>query len=62
MKFMKTISPEYINTHEVYENYTIISTTGDRTSDHRLQYRNSTTEPLVRSPVVEITVYTADET
>ena len=27
--------------------YTVISTTCDWTSDHRLQYRNSTTEPLV---------------
>ena len=30
--------------------YTVISTTGDRTSDHRLQCRISTTEPRVHIP------------
>ena len=47
--------------------YTVMSPTGDQTSDHRMQSRNSTTEPLNLhrtqvTPNQVITVYTADET
>ena len=31
--------------------YTVISTAGDRTGDHRLQSRNTTTEPLSKSHI-----------
>ena len=36
---------DLIRSHQ--QRYTVIFTTGDRTSDHRLQSRNSTTEPTV---------------
>ena len=32
--------------------YSVIFPTGDRTSDHRMQIRNSTTEPLVHTALL----------
>ena len=47
-------TPTYGNPGELFRHYyvssavcTVITTTGDRTTDHRLQCRNSTTEPSV---------------
>ena len=36
-----------VNKFETPSLYNMMTTSGDRTSDHRLQCRNSTTEPLV---------------